>query len=267
MVWDIIKNGFNAITDSFKSFQGNGLVIILFLLSLVYLGFGRKEKYVKDGLVKYSVYVLLVFFCPLWYIYIYFFYDYEILYRILWLLPIGVVICYSLVDVISKFSEKIRPWAFLGAVLLIVVSGEFTFRNENFHPAENEYHIPQVVVDICDEISVEGREIRAAVPDELLPYVRQYTSMVCLPYGRETLMGSDVGWSELKMLLDADMVNTSEMAKMMRETDTPYLVVKNDKHFSESLSDYEFMYVTSIDEYDIYLDNQAYIGIDFINFV
>ena len=31
------------------------------------------------------------------------------------------------------------------------------------------------------------------------------------------------------------------------------------------MSNYDYYYVTTVDGYDIYLDNNAYIGIDFIN--
>ena len=267
MIGDILINGYKTVNGSFKAFQGNGLIVIFFLVAVLFIAFSRRDRFIKDVFVKFPVYVLIVFFLPIWYVYINFKEDYEILYRILWLLPMGVVICYVFVEVIHKLDEKMRPIAFLAAVLLLVVSGEFMYTSEYFSRAENEYHVPDAVVNICDEIEVEGREIRVIVPDELLSYVRQYSSTVCLPYGRETLMGLYTDYvEEIKDYFDAEIIDTPKAVDALRNNDTPYVVVRNDAKFSESLADYGFVYVTSFDDYDMYLDSEAYIGVDYINY-
>ena len=56
--------------------------------------------------------------------------------------------------------------------VLVMLSGSFIYSNEFFNRAENLYHVPQSVVDICDAIEVEGREVMAVFPAELLQYVR-----------------------------------------------------------------------------------------------
>jgi len=263
MIWDIIKNGFEATISSFKNFQGSGLILILFLIAVMYIGFSGKQKYLKDAFVKYPVYVLVLFFCPVWYVYVYLFEDYEILYRILWLLPLGVVICYVFVDIILSLNEKVRGIAFVLCVVILVISGEYTYSNDYFTLAENEYHVPDTVVKICDEIRVEGREIRAAFPDEFIFYVRQYTPDVCLPYGREMFMGFGSWQNELQAVVNADVIDSEQCAFYLRDFETPYLIVSSSKKFTENISAYDFVYVTSIDGYDIYLDNNAYIGTDF----
>jgi len=266
MVKEIIIRGFTAITDSYREFQGKGLMVTLFLVAVVFMAYSRRDKYLKDMFVKYSIYVLAVFFVPIWYVYIYYKSDYEILYRILWLLPMGVVICYVLTETLFKLPEKIRPLGFIGALALLMLCGRLVYVNGYFTPAQNEYHIPDSVVEICEEVNVDGREIRVAVPDELLSYVRQYTTTVYLPYGRETIMGEYGGVNELRDILNADVIDTPVAVEGLREYDTPYLVVRNDARFSESLSDFGFVYVTSFDIYDMYLDSEAYIGIDYINY-
>ena len=71
--------------------------------------------------------------------------------------------------------------------MVLMISGKLVYSSPLFSRAENTYHIPQVVVDICDAIEVEGREVMAAFPDEFLLYVRQYSPVICMPYGRESL--------------------------------------------------------------------------------
>lgn len=266
MVVEIIKQGFMTIAQSFGNFQGTGLMFILFLTSVLYVAYSRKDSRIKDLFVKYPLYVLAVFFCPAWYVYIYYASDYEILYRILWLLPIGIILCYVLVDLVYRAPEKHQPLCFVIAVLFIILSGKYIYSSEFFSPAENEYHVPDIVVELCEEIKVEGREIRVAVPDELISYVKQYSAVVCLPYGRDTIMGYNYDISDLRDILETDVIDTAALAVEMRGMDTPYLLVKNDRKFSESLSDYNFVYVTSYGEYDMYLDDEAYTGIDYINY-
>ena len=263
---DIIKNGFDTMIAAFKEFQGSGLVLVIFLLGMLYIAYSSKNRLIKDAFVKYPLYVLIVFFCPVWYVYAYYSQDSEILYRIMWLLPLGVLICYVFTEIICRLSNRARP-AFLAAcVLVIVISGEYTYANEYFSLSENVYHVPDAVVEICDEIKVEGREIRAAFPDELINYVRQYSPYICLPYGRETFMGLGALEDPLQAALNADIIDTEEAVYWLRYDNCPYLIVDSSKNFTESLSKYEFIYVTSVENYDIYLDNQAYIGIDFINY-
>lgn len=265
MIFEMFSKGFEAVIESFVAFQGTGLIVTLFLASLLFICYGTKDRFIKDIFVKYSIYVLILFFLPIWYVYIYFKSDYEILYRILWLLPIGIVVCYTLVEVIYKFSEKIRSLSFVGALLLIVICGEYVYSSEFFSRAENEYHVPDIVVDICKEVEVEGKEIRIAVPDELVSYVRQYSSTVLMPYGRETLMGLNPGLSYLQSLLSEDVINTPEMVHELRDWWTPYLVIRSDARFTESLADYDLVYVTSFGDYDMYLDSETNIGLDYIN--
>lgn len=267
MVWQIISEGFNAIIESYKDYQGSGLIFIVFYLSMLYVGFSTKNnKVIKDAFVRYPIYVLLVFFCPIWYIYVYLFSDYEILYRILWLLPLGLIICYALTEVIYRLNEKMRVFAFVAAIVILIISGEYTYRNQYFSLAENPYHVPDTVVEICDEISVEGREIRAAFPREMIMYVRQYTSCVVLPYGREIFMDFGSWENELQSLLEKDTIDTERMAFLLRDSETPYLVISSEKNFTENPAQYEFVFVTNVDGYDIYLDNNAYLGTDFINY-
>ena len=72
------------------------------------------------------------------------------------------------------------------SLAIIVVSGSLVYINRYMSPAENLYHIPQNVIDICDVIEpAEGEpRVRAAFPSELVHFVRQYDTNILMPYGR-----------------------------------------------------------------------------------
>ena len=255
---------FGTISDNLASFSGNGFITALLAASLVFLGFRLKKSPEKTMTVWFPLYVLLVYFCPVWYIYISLREDAEILYRVLWMLPFGVITCFAIVQVIFLLPKKNRTVAFAVAILLIALSGQYIYSNPQFKKAENVYHIPQTVVDICDDLKVEGREIRVCMPLEFVQYTRQYCSNICLTYGRAVLVNTGVDLtSDILDYLEKDIVDVPYVAGELKRTLTHYIVISHEKELSESFEKYNFGYVKTIDGYDIYLDNDAYLGTDF----
>ena len=149
----------------------------------------------------------------------------------------------------------------MAAVLLIALSGRYIYDSPLFSKAENEYHVPETVVKICDEIAVPGREIKACFPEEYVSYVRQYTPYIHLTFGRASYMPTFNEYSVAKELLGQEYINTKDLVQVLRETQTPYLIVHSDRVFKENPWKYGFGYLTNIDGYDIYLDDEAYIGL------
>lgn len=256
---------FEFIFENLKSFAGSGLLMPLFFIAVLYLIIKLPKSPKKTVLVWLSIFTLAIFFSPLWIVYAKFREDAEILYRILWMIPMGAVIVYAMVEFISSLDKKKETLAAIAMVALIIVSGKYVYSNQQFKKADNAYHVPQEIVDICDEIIVPGREIRACFPIEMIQYVRQYTAFVYQTYGRITLIygAYGEGFSTIATLLADEEYNTKEICEELRRTDTMYFIVSSDKEFTESMSKYEFDLVKNIDGYDIYLDKNAYIGTDF----
>ncbi|MCR5311375.1 MAG: hypothetical protein K6E32_08185 [Lachnospiraceae bacterium] len=251
----------NGITDNLRSFTGTGALFVLLLVALLVLFFTEKKRELRFSLVWFPIVILLLFFCPIWLLYIKRSVDGEILYRILWLIPMAVLIAYTCVFVIHRFKGRSRHLAFAAAVLVIALSGRYIYDSPLFTRAENEYHVPETVVKICNEIEVPGREIKACFPEEFVNYVRQYTPNIHLAFGRGSYMPTFNEYSVVKEILGQEYINTKELVQVLRETQTPYLIVHSDRLFSENPWKYGFGYLTNIDGYDIYLDDEAYIGL------
>ena len=98
------------------------------------------------------------------------------------------MIAFGTVQLCGKLAGRKRYVGITLAIVLFTISGSLIYRNPNFQKAENAYHVPQSVVDICDTIEVPGREVMAAFPGELLQYVRQYSNVICMPYGRDIMV-------------------------------------------------------------------------------
>lgn len=246
----------NEVLRLFQEYMGNGLIVIWFLVSVVYLLLTEKRKHVRVMFVYVPLVILAIFFNPLFAKIFYEFAGDEIYYRILWLLPITVVIAFAAVEVCSKMQGIKRTILGVVAAIVIMVSGSYIYSNPYFSKAENLYHVPQSVVDICDAIEVEGREVMAVFPAELVQYVRQYSPVVCMPYGREVLVER---WSSLRHemfdVVEAEVVDVELLTRLCRENWCHYVILPEDKALNGKFEDYNFEVFAMLHGYVVYKDS------------
>lgn len=246
----------------FQEYMGTGLIVGWFLLSVIYLLLKEKQKPVRILFVYVPLILLFLFFNPLFARLIYgLIGDWEIYYRILWLVPITVVIAYTLVHIYGRLAGRKRPAFVITAGVMIILSGSYIYQNPHFQKAENLYHMPQSVVDICDAIEVEGREVTAVFPGEMLQYVRQYSPVVCMPYGREMLVERWQNTHPLFQVMEAETVDADELAALARKSECNYIILAENKTVAGSLLELDYTLFDTIAGYDIYLDNTLYIGL------
>ncbi len=249
------------IVEIYKAYSGTGLTVILFLAAELYLFLTEKNKINRIVFVYVPAGVLLLFFCPLFASVVFYFTGDEIYYRILWLTPMVPVLAYAGVKLAAGQKGKKRVAAGVAAAVVCMLAGSLVYRSEFFSKAENRYHIPDVVVDLCDAIEVEGREVRAAFPMELLQYVRQYTAYVYMPYGREVLIDRWNMGDELYDLLLEESLNVERIVSAARDRECHYLIFSGEKQLDGSFEDYDFSLFDRIGGYVIYVDDTLYRGL------
>jgi len=249
--------------DFFRRYMGTGLIVIFFLVALVYLFFSEKRKPVRIMFVYVPVIILLLFFNPVVTRIVYEYVDNEIYYRILWLLPVTAVVGFAVVQLWGRLGERLRfPFALVTACV-IMFSGSFIYSNGFFRKAENIYHVPQSVVDICDAIKVEGREVMAVFPEEMLQYVRQYSPVICMPYGREiTVDRWSYYWLELHQVMESEVVNVDRLGALSKTHECHYIILAEDKKLDGDLSEYDFVEFDRIAGYVIYKDSTKNLEIE-----
>lgn len=237
----------------FKQYGGNGYLFILFAASLIYLLFAEKDMRKKIPVVIAPAIILFMFFVP--YTRIAFVaFNHEgpdTYYRILWLLPMGVVIAYA---GCKLFAEHRR----IGAVVVsaaIILCGSLVYKNEYMSKAENLYHIPQVAIDICDVISPEEDEprVRAVFPDELIHFVRQYDTDIMMPYGRDTVH-NDYYSAVREAFAKPETINAEELLAATREAKCRYIVMYKDRSIDTPLEEMGLEIVDTVGGYNIYED-------------
>lgn len=247
----------NDVIHLFQEYMGTGLIVIWFVISLLYLLLTEKRKPVRILFVYVPILLLLLFFNPLVARLVYSVVGNEIYYRILWLMPITVTIAFAVVDFIGRLEGYRRAAFGVLAGIVIMLSGSYIYKNPYFRQAENLYHVPQSVVDICDAIEVKGREVKAVFPEELLQYVRQYSPLVCMPYGREILVDRWTQSHDIYDMMQGEVIDAEQMAALGRANECHYIILPEDKAVSGDFADYEYECFAVMHGYVIYMDTTA----------
>ena len=234
----------------FMDYCGSGIYPFLFLLSLIYLFVTEKDRKIRLVLLEASAVILVLFFFPLFKAGMELVEEAGTYYRILWLLPMTVVTAYAGVRVIGRHMR-------IGLVLLAAVcilGGEYVYGNINVSKAENRYHMPAEVPAICDLIMPEEDEERvwAVFPSELLQYIRQYTSEIQMPYGREMLVAS---WNHtehpLYALMEAETIRIDLVAELLDDYGIQYLILNKAKPVRGEPSESGLEKIGEIGGYDV----------------
>lgn len=245
-----------------KEYIGNGFAAALFVVSLLYLLFREKDRTKRILLVYVSLMTILLFFFPLFAKVVFRYLDSETYYRVLWLVPMTAVIAYAGIRFVTEFSKRWqRAAAGLFVCAAIILTGDYVYDNPYFGPAENRFHVPQTVAYVCDAIIVEGREVRAVFPDEMLPYVRQYTGNIRMPYGREMQVERWWNSNELYDALHEKELDCEKIAALATEAECHYIIIHETTEGLEGFQNTNYHYVETVAGYCIYLRDGAYLGL------
>ncbi len=243
----------------FKQYAGNGFLLPIFIAALIYLLVTEKDWRKKICVAIVPAIILVGFFVPFTRIaYVAVLDDgADTYYRILWLLPMGVCIAYA---GCKLFVDHKR----MGTVLIsavIILCGSLVYKNQYMSRAENLYHIPQVVIDICDCISPEEDEprVRAVFPEELIHFVRQYDTNIMMPYGRDI-----IAWDYYNAVHEAfgkpETINAEELLEATRETKCQYIIMHEGRSIDKDLTDLGLEIIDTVDGYIIYEDPEVVNG-------
>lgn len=250
-MWDFV-------VSHFREYIGTGLIFIYYLVCVIRLFITEKRKEYRILFVYMPAIVLLLFFNPLVAKLMATFADDEIYYRIMWLIPVTVTIAYTVVDLFCSLKGKLRIAIPVLSIILLIVGGKLVYLDAEYSLAENEYHVPQSVVDICDELVIPGREVMVAFPTEMLAYVRQYTPLIVMPYGYEELKyiyqkHDDVMHAQIR----SDEPNAEILFTEANNRVCHYVVIDENKEIIGNPEDYGYIEYIHIDGYAIYKSTTA----------
>lgn len=182
-------------------------------------------------------------------------------YRILWMIPIYAVMGYAACLIISRIKkDRVKMAVMIAMVIAVALTGKFVYSNAYMKKAENIYHIPQNVIDICDVIAPKDGEprVRAAFPSELCYFVRQYDTDIMMPFGRQYV---EEQWNYSHPVYDAmekpEVIDAQALLKATREDpdhSCRYIILKENRKIDKDLTTLGLKLVDTIDGYNIYED-------------
>lgn len=243
------------ILEIFKAYNGTGYYCILFIAALLYLWFTEEDWHIKLILVIVPSVIQVLFFLPHFYM-VYNKLDEGTYYRILWLLPMTLVIAYASCKVIGAHTR-------IGVAIMVVIfalSGTLAYTGVTMSPAENAYHLPDEVIELCDMVKPEeGKErVWVAFPPMLVHYVRQYTTTIQLPFGRDSMVSA---WKRIdnplfELYMSPNMP-ADELSRLSSEYYCNYVIIEKEKGTVGELTDYNMTYVGETENYTVYRNNNV----------
>ena len=235
----------------FKLYTGLKYLLLLSLLAWIYLLATEKNRALRIVLVYAPVIVTVLFLFPLSRKAFVALLDGEIYYRVLCTIPMGIIFCYGACRLFARY--RIPGLIVSGA--LIVVLGSLVYKSPYITRAENLYHIPDTVIEICDLIGPGDSDVRvtAAMPSELIHFVRQYDAAINMPFGREML-----GWSYYNAVYEAmEVPETVEMEALLeasRAEYCQYIVLAAGRQTDMDPAEAGLTLLKEIDGYRVYVD-------------
>ncbi len=241
---------FSEILNLIKDYMGAGYVTVLFLFALIAVAIFEKDRIKRCFFLYMPTLLVIIFLCPITYSLYGKVSERVTYYRLLWLIPETIVIAYAMCIMCGRLSGKKKALSVILCALIIAAFGKLIYTDRYVLPAENIYHMPQYVVDICDALHVDGREVQVVVPEEMQQFVRQYDPCICIPYGRQYMMGMVLEADELRDAMNAEDWDGKRVETLAFERYCHYIVLPKGRKFEHELAVYE-EYMT-IDGYVIY---------------
>ena len=239
----------------FQEFTGSGFLTILYLLVLLYLWMSEKNSTVRAIFVYGASIIQILFFIP------FFYYGYQILdegtyYRILWILPMTVTIAYGAVKILGKYPAG----SVIVGLIMIMICGNYVYSNPYISKAENAYHIPQEAIEVCEIIMPAEDEdrVKGIFPDDLIHFIRQYSSYIQMAYGRDYLAPDWIyGEHPIREIMNGEEIRVSQLIQLATEQKCQYIILEKSK---KTIGDFEKLKVVKIGEtanYNIYRNYQV----------
>ncbi len=245
---------------SFKLFFGNPVLAILLIASALYIAICEKDLKKRILLGILPLVIMAGFLLPVTKILYVAAFDEgsDTYYRLMWLVPMYVVMGYAACKLVYSFGKRIRQRVALVIVLVVVaLSGSLVYLNQYMSVAENLYHIPQNVIDVCDVIAPADGEprVRAAFPSELVHFVRQYDTDILMPYGREMIATQwDYYNAVYEVMEKPEVIDAEALLEATRQTGCSYIILSESRKIDKNLVSLGLVLVDTVGGYKIYAD-------------
>ena len=240
-----------------KNYTGLKLLFALTVIAWFVLFFKEKNKNIRIAYVVMPVVVMVVFVCPVtMYLYRKVGLDADTYYRILWIIPMGMITVYTAVKLFEK-NAKTRIIGGAITVVLIVLCGKYIYGSEIFFKSENIYGIPQQTINVVEFIrDNDDHESFTVLPSaDLITTIRQYDARVRMPYGRDMYNASLEYYNPVYEVYEKpELLNFKDLVEVTRYLEVEYIIVYKARLTEDDPGEAGLEYVGEVDDHLIYRD-------------
>lgn len=208
----MIKEFIQTIIKADNAYQGEGMMLALFFVMLVFLVFYAKDKLINKSILIPSVISIFVLYIGISFISVFVwpmeFFDG----RLFWILMTPFVTAVGLTLFVVGIEGK---WKQIAAIIVIIpiifYCGRFAISNDTYKKAENQYRLPQAAVDVVNyvlnenEVLSEDDEPMLIVPYTISHPFRQISTKVRLFYGEDATSGRITQASKARKIVCEEM--------------------------------------------------------------
>jgi len=241
-----------------KNYTGLKLLFALTLIAWFFLFFREKRKNVRIVLVFMPAIVGVLFLCPfVRMIFIKTGLDAATYYRVLWIIPMGIITVCAMVRVLAYLSEKAR---FIGVVVaagIIAACGSYVYDSASLYASENVYGLPDATIEVVDYIrSIDDSDCIMVLPSaDLIFTLRQYDAKIYMPYGRDMYNVNCDYYSEIfERYEKPELLNVKNLVEATRNEDVEYIVIYAARLLEDDPLDAGLVYMGEVSDHLIYRD-------------
>lgn len=248
----MFKEAMSIIEKTFINYFFDQKLFILFIIAMLVIFAEEKTKDNKNYLVYYSGIILLLFFNPIFYIAFSKIITENTYYRVLWLVPLGIVIAYFATIMISKIDKKVYKAIFaIFFIGIIIYSGKIVYSGKTFQKVDNPYKLSDEILQIVDVINENTEENKKAmISTDLVGYIRQVDASIKLAYGRRPYGNYEYYFPIIKYYDSGDVKTLIDLCK---EQDVNIIVYDNSISLTISPSYFGYELCGQTEHYDIYV--------------
>lgn len=238
------------IQEAFSKYFADGKYFVLFCIALVFLLVEEKKKENKNLLVYYPALMFVIVLNPIFCYILLKFVGQSVYYRLFWNIPMGIIIAYFGVILISKANKKVsKAIAFLAFIGIIIYSGKLVYTKWTFEKVNNWYKISDEtveVVKILQTIPMEDKKVMP--PTNMVGYIRQIDASIKIVYEREPHEVYDI--PVVKYYNSGDVENLTNFCK---NKNTNIIIYNNAIELTISPTYFGYELYAQTQNYDIYV--------------
>lgn len=246
--------------SAYDAYKNGSFFLMIGFAAILYLWIMEDKKGILMVLAAVPSVIMALFLFPAFaFVASNYFLEGGVYYRILWLIPLSMITAYAFTRTISRLGDRKKRLVTMGLfTVLIVGAGQLVYLNPLISPSQNPYQLPQSVINAADIMHVEGRDVKAALPAEMLQFIRQYDPSIQLAYGRDALVD---GWgsNNLHDALEEPFIRSYAITDAAKAQFVDYIVIRTGTTVvgTNPIEQYEFTFIAETDGYDIYIFDRS----------